>query len=86
MTARKIDVGPFAEVKRRMADFSLNLFTACVIQESVDKLEAAEQAYNDALESENVDEIDRTKMEYDAMKTSFMIATQFAYHDSESYQ
>lgn len=86
MANRRIDVGPFAEVRLRMSDFSLNLFTACVIQESVDKLAAAERAYNDAIASDNIDEIDRTKMEYDAMKTSFMIATQFALNDNESYQ
>jgi len=86
MGQRSTEVGPFAEVRLRMFDFGLNLLSACVIQESVDKLEAAEKAYNNALESENIDEIDRTKTEYDAMKTSFMIATQFALHDHESYQ
>jgi len=81
MARKNIDVGPFAEARLRLGDFGLNLFSACLIQESIEKLYDAEQAYIMAVANQNIDEIDKTKMEYEAMQTSFMIATQFASQD-----
>ena len=63
MARKNIDVGPFAEARLRLGDFGLNFFSACLIQESIEKLYDAEQAYIMAVANENIDEIDKTKME-----------------------
>ncbi len=80
MTQRYKLIGPFAEAHEKLSDFSYNLFAACMIQESIDKLEEAQDAYHQAVSGALDDDvIARRKLELEAMQNSFYIAAQFSY-------
>ena len=87
MKKLRINVGPFAAAEKRIGDFGINLLSMTMVQESIEKLQLAEEAYIEAVENnKEAEDIDKLKLQYDAMKTSFFIATQFAFNDDELSQ
>jgi len=75
-------IGPFGETEKRLGNFSYNIFSSCIVQESIDKLTEAEAAYLQALSgSDNIEEIAQLKFELEAIENSFYIATQIAYQE-----
>jgi len=67
-------VGPLAEIDDRISSFATNLYLSGMIAGTIEKLEESTKNYEDALVSDDPDEIKAKKLQMSACEVTVKIA------------